>query len=348
MPHDFASTLESLLPALRKHANETDQAGSWPEEDVERLAGAGLLRAALPENLGGAGTSALEQHLVYEAIARGSLALALILSQHDAAVGLIAGSEAPGRAAALEAIAGGALATVGVAQITTSRQGGAPVLEAVADEAGYRVRGLVPWSTGAAKAQFVVTAAASVGGEPILFLLPTDSRGLTIDPPLPLVALRSTWTTSMHLRDVFVPHEAVLRRPGEKVLTRPNHLPLGQAFLAMGLCRGALDLIREHSSPAASAAYERFDAQLTTIRARVLELCDPQNEAASAEETPAVRGQCNELAVRLTHAAVALYKGTALLAGHPAQRLAREAMFLLVWSCPNPVIDCTVEMLSAG
>ena len=23
-----------------------------------------------------------------------------------------------------------------------------------------------------------------------------------------------------------------------------------------------------------------------------------------------------------------------------------EAMFLLVWSCPNPVIDCTVEMLA--
>jgi hypothetical protein len=26
--------------------------------------------------------------------------------------------------------------------------------------------------------------------------------------------------------------------------------------------------------------------------------------------------------------------------------LAREAMFLLVWSCPNPVIDCTIDLLS--
>jgi hypothetical protein len=33
---------------------------------------------------------------------------------------------------------------------------------------------------------------------------------------------------------------------------------------------------------------------------------------------------------------------------HPAQRLAREALFLLVWSCPDPVIDCTVELLSEG
>ena len=29
----------------------------------------------------------------------------------------------------------------------------------------------------------------------------------------------------------------------------------------------------------------------------------------------------------------------------PPQRLAREAMFFLVWSCPDPVIDCTVSLL---
>jgi len=55
-----------------------------------------------------------------------------------------------------------------------------------------------------------------------------------------------------------------------------------------------------------------------------------------------------ELALRITQSAVAIYKGTALLADHPAQRLAREAMFLLVWSCPNPVIDCTVGLLVEG
>ena len=71
------------------------------------------------------------------------------------------------------------------------------------------------------------------------------------------------------------------------------------------------------------------------------------DEQATAQ-APTVRGRCNDLSLRITHAAVALYKGTVLLADHPAQRLAREAMFLLVWSCPNPVIDCTVDLLSAG
>jgi len=84
---------------------------------------------------------------------------------------------------------------------------------------------------------------------------------------------------------------------------------------------------------------------LQQLRERILEACRPGGEP-EAEQVAQLRSACNDLAIRATHAAVALYKGTALLLDHPAQRLAREAMFLLVWSCPNPVIDCTVQMLS--
>jgi alkylation response protein AidB-like acyl-CoA dehydrogenase len=84
--------------------------------------------------------------------------------------------------------------------------------------------------------------------------------------------------------------------------------------------------------------------QLDSLRERVLHYCE--SATPDPNEAPRLRGECNELAVRVTHSAVALYKGTALLSSHPAQRLAREAMFLLVWSCPDPVIDCTVELLS--
>jgi alkylation response protein AidB-like acyl-CoA dehydrogenase len=85
---------------------------------------------------------------------------------------------------------------------------------------------------------------------------------------------------------------------------------------------------------------------LSEVRAEVAALCQPGREADAAAANARLRGVCNDLALRVTHAAVALYKGAALLKDHPAQRLAREAMFLLVWSCPNPVIDCTVDLLS--
>jgi alkylation response protein AidB-like acyl-CoA dehydrogenase len=337
--------LATVLPQIRQRADEVDVRGEWPSEDLRLLAEAGILRVAIPAPLG-MGLSALQQHLIYEGIARASLSAALIVSQRDAAIGLIESSESPARGELLEQLAAGAFTTVGVAQLTTSRQGGPPALRAAPDEAGYRINGLIPWCTGAANAAFIVAGAAVDDGRHLLFALRPDSPGVRVDPPLPLVALRSTQTTALHCPDVRIAPSDVLAGPEAKVLSRRNHLALGQAYLAMGLCRGALDLIAEHRSPAASSAMESLASQLADLRARVVELSQPDRESEAAEAAAGIRAGCNDLALRITHAAVALYKGTALLAGHPAQRLAREALFLLVWSCPSPVIDCTVEMLS--
>jgi alkylation response protein AidB-like acyl-CoA dehydrogenase len=346
MSDDLLRPIDLLLPMMRRRADDLDPSGEWPSQDLAELGQAGVLQMALPAEAGGSAASAFEQHLAYEAIARGSLSVALILSQRDAAIGLIEASSASAGHALLQELASGAFTTVGIAQLTTSRQGGAPALRATRDGEGYRVDGLIPWCTGAAKAEFIVAGAATDDGQHLLFALRPEAPGVRVDPPMPLVALRTTWTSSIHCEGVRVRPEDVITGPAQKVLTRANHLPLGQAYLATGLCRGALDLIDAHRSPAAKSAKESFEVHLCELRARILSLSEPGREPEAADSSPEIRGRCNDLAVRITHAAVALYKGTALLAGHPAQRLAREAMFLLVWSCPNPVIDCTIEMLS--
>ena len=149
------------------------------------------------------------------------------------------------------------------------------------------------------------------------------------------------------LKDVFIEDRWVLRPPSANALAgRRNGLTLGQTFIATGLTRAALDLIAKHDSDTGRSAHAHFDAQLQAVRAEVHALCQPGRVADAAAANGRLRAACNDLALRVTHAAVALYKGTALLADHPAQRLAREAMFLLVWSCPNPVIDCTVDLLA--
>jgi alkylation response protein AidB-like acyl-CoA dehydrogenase len=141
----------------------------------------------------------------------------------------------------------------------------------------------------------------------------------------------------------------VLRGPAVNVLSpRRTHLQLGQAFLALGLCRAGIDLMREHASARARRAVEQFERQLAAVREEVVGLSSPDHTVEATAAAPALRGRCNDLAVRVTHAAVALYKGTGLLPHHPAQRLARESMFLLVWSCPTPVTDCTVDLLADG
>ena len=305
------------------------------------------MRWAVPREFGGAELSALDQHLAYEQLARASLAIALILSQRDSAVGLIDAAQSEVRRELLPRLATGEVfSTVGIAQLTTSRQGGPPALRATPTADGYQLDGVIPWCTGAAKAKFIVVGANIDDGRQVLVLLPTDSPGVRIDDPMPLVALGATWTTSVQCEAVQLENRFVLRGPAEKVIVRPNHLPLGQAFLAMGFCRGVLELISGHWSAAGERAFKRLDAELLRLRGEVLRLSGPGMEADANAAAPQIRGQCNDLALRTAHAAVTLYKGTALMTTHPAQRYAREALFLLVWSCPNPVIDCTLDLLT--
>ncbi len=338
---------EKILTAIQNHATERDVTGDWPAADLEMLAESGAMRWALPHPFG-SNLPPMELHGRYEAIAAASLAVALILTQRDSAVALIEQSEEfPRRQELLKKLSDNQIwATIGIAQLTTSRQGGLPSLRATPDGDGYSIDGLIPWSTGAGKSDYIVAGATLPDRKQILFCLPTNLPGVLIHPPLEMVALRATWTTQVHCRHVKLDRSHILRGPIDRVLSgRKKNLPLGQAFLALGLCDGALRLIGEHKSDAADRARTAFVEELERLRSRVAFLCSPAGAKEVDTAAADTRADVNDLAIRSTHAAVALYKGTALLNDHPAQRLAREAMFLLVWSCPGPVIDCTLDRL---
>jgi alkylation response protein AidB-like acyl-CoA dehydrogenase len=51
-----------------------------------------------------------------------------------------------------------------------------------------------------------------------------------------------------------------------------------------------------------------------------------------------LRARANSIALRTTQAALAAAKGSGYVVGHPAGRWAREALFFLVWSCPQGVM----------
>ncbi len=335
--------LDQTLAQIRGRATELDRSGRWPEEDLRDLTKIGWPKWFVPHRFGGDGIEPLELHLRYEAIASASVSTALIVSQRDSAVGLIDGSENfPLRDELLPQMARGEFfATIGIAQLTTSRQRG---LKAIAEGDGYRLEGMIPWSTGAAIAKFIVVGAVTEDGRQILFVLPTDLSGVSVRPPLELVALRSSWTSQIEISNARLDRRWLLRGPVEKVMSGSSKgVPLGQIFLAFGLCKGALELIQDEKSDRARSLADKFGRQLGQIRGEVLELCQNNREAEAAENAPRLRASCHDLAVRMTQSAVALYKGSGLLLDHPAQRFAREAMFFLVWSCPDAVIECTVN-----
>ena len=55
-----------------------------------------------------------------------------------------------------------------------------------------------------------------------------------------------------------------------------------------------------------------------------------------------LRSQANSLVLRATQSALVAAKGTGYVEGHPVGRWCQEALFFLVWSCPQAVLDANL------
>ena len=55
-----------------------------------------------------------------------------------------------------------------------------------------------------------------------------------------------------------------------------------------------------------------------------------------------LRTDANSLVLRSTQAALVAAKGAGFVEGHPVGRWCREALFFLVWSCPQSVQDANL------
>jgi hypothetical protein len=84
--------------------------------------------------------------------------------------------------------------------------------------------------------------------------------------------------------------------------------------------------------------------QWRTLDDDLARLADASPAAGGAGPSPAddIRGRANSLALRSAQAALAATKGSGYVRGHPAGRRCREALFFLVWSCPQPVTSATL------
>jgi alkylation response protein AidB-like acyl-CoA dehydrogenase len=67
------------------------------------------------------------------------------------------------------------------------------------------------------------------------------------------------------------------------------------------------------------------------------------HDASAALSATSIRGRANSLVLRATQADLAASKGAGFVAGHPAERAVREALFFLVWSCPQPVLAAALR-----
>jgi alkylation response protein AidB-like acyl-CoA dehydrogenase len=240
-------------------------------------------------------------------------------------------------------------ATVAVSHLTTShRHQGQPVLTALRTSGGWRLDGFSPWSTGADHADVIVTGADVVEhdqptGQQILIAVPANQPGVSTPPAPRFVALSAAHTGRFEYDGVELDDSWLVQGPVENVMTAGKSTKPGgheTSTLALGVAQAAIDFLH-HESQARDdlrAARKALAAEHADLFASLLAL----SRGEPACSTQQVRSRANSLVLRASQAALAAAKGTGYVEGHPAGRWCREALFFLVWSCPQPVMNANL------
>ena len=236
-------------------------------------------------------------------------------------------------------ISGERFATVGISHLTTSRRHLAtPALAAKETDQGFVLDGMSPWVTGGLHADWVVTGATLDDGRQILAVVPRTLAGVAADEPARLVGLSASHTGAVRFQNVEIARDWLLAGPVENVMSSGiggNTGGLQTSTLAIGLANSAIAYLERESGNRAElrepASALRKDSKRATHD--LLSLAGG-NETCTQQD---LRARANSLALRASQAALTVAKGTGYIAGHPAGRWCREALFFLVWSCPQPV-----------
>ena len=348
MPRIFAPTdsaLDQLCLQLLELAHDLDRPRAWPARQLLLCADTGVHEWFLPTAVGGQGWSEADLLRGYLKLSAACLTTAFILTQRVGACARIAAS---GNQQAIEKLlppllSGEIFATVGISHLTTSQQHVQPVLQARETASGFELNGYSPWVTGAEHAQSIVLGATLADGKQILVALPTDLKGVRVPPAPDLVSLTASRTGPVHCDRVEVSREWLLAGPIDNVMKQGLGAKTGglqTSTLAAGLSTAALDYLDKQAQqrevfrePAAAMWSERNE-----LVADLLALAEG-NQPCAAEDA---RSRANSLALRSTQAALVAAKGAGFVAGHPAGRWCREALFFLVWSCPPAVLNANL------
>jgi alkylation response protein AidB-like acyl-CoA dehydrogenase len=341
--HPDPDALSIVLDIVGSQAEGTRDVGPWRSGTFATLAEHGVLAGFLPSDC--EGTAATETAIMEFLIELGGrcLTTALALTQWASGCRIIAEAETDVRQQFLPALARGDLSTtVGISQLTTSRRHlGRAVMEASTVDGQWLLDGLCPWVTGADSVDTVVTGAATPSGDTLFFVVEREASGVTVDPPMQMLALTGSRTSAVHFdaaATTAVIEPSATRRPAAGGLTT--------SALAVGAAQASARLLareasrREDLGPSAAGIAEEAAGLADRVLQGVREGMEPT-------ERDQLRGEANSLVIRAAQAGLVASKGAGFVAGHPAERAIREAMFFLVWSCPQAVSTATLCELVA-
>jgi alkylation response protein AidB-like acyl-CoA dehydrogenase len=290
---------------------EVDRSGVLPASHLDLLAKAGCYGLAAPPEFGGPDVDFATAADVMQTLASACLCTTFVWMQHHGVVMRLAAQPGRLRDEWLPGLVTGEQ-RAGVA--LGGGLPGPPVLVATKTTDGYVLNGHSPWVTG--WGMIDVFAVLARDGDTLVWALldATESATLTVEP-VDLVAVAASNTVTARFTGHVVPPDRVLGTEDRADFASAD---AGRLRMNGSLSLGLTDRCATLLGPGP------LDAELIAARTRL--------DTAGPDEMPAARAQASALAARATTTLVAAAGSRGILLDQHPQKLAREALFLLVFA----------------
>jgi len=331
--HPLVAAAAALAASvLAPAAADVDENGV-PRSHLDAIARAGLLGVVAPTSAGGAGAGAPVLREVTEILAGADAATWFVQAQHHSPVRMLAANpDTPAAGRHLPKLATGEL-IAGIAFSHLRRFPDRPVT-ATRTRTGWRFDGVAPWYTGWGLNDVAFIAGVTGDDQVVFGVVPArKGAGLTARAKLRTSGLDAAQTVVLQIDGVHVDDaDVALVQPVADWLAADGETSANANPAIFGVGRSALALLREtgvgRDEPEAVHAADVLRTRLDDVRARAYDLADAPDADVGARL--AARAEALDVLIAITTAAVAANSGPAMGRAHPAQRKAREALFLLV------------------
>ena len=271
--HRLLLDLEEVIEGtIRELSMENDRVGRYPTKSIAALKQTDLMRAILPEELGGLGISHACTLEIQMRLACVDTAVAQLYKVHDELTREILGycPDFQIERLALSIVKQKHIVGLAVAEPNRSAVDPLKTTATPTADGGFVIDGFKIYTTGAAEADQIATWAynleAATPENPVLgmqmVLIPKDTKGVTVNRDWNALGQRATDSGSIKFEQVQCPPEWTGSVPGKAPLIHSSlRYQAGFAAILCGMGFGALNAaapyINERSRPWAQAGVEK-------------------------------------------------------------------------------------------
>ena len=330
--HPMVTAVRRVCEDLLEPAAASVDRDGVPRPHLQALAGAGVFGLAAAGPDGVAVVPVAVQRQVVELLAGADLTTWFVQGQHHAVVrALTAGGRHPDELARLAR--GELVAGIAFSQL---RRWPRRVAGAERVTGGWLLDGELPWYTGWLLNDVMLVHALTADGTVVQALLPARPQpGLVAGAPVATAALAGSATVTLTLHGLRVEDRDVVALPSvAQWLTADERVTANVSPAVFGLTATILGRLRaqgdSRDEPEAVKAADRLGEQVHAVRDAAYRLVDETAPGEQLDRRLRLRAEASRLVLEAAGAYVTACAGASMLPGHPAQRHAREALFLQV------------------